>query len=427
MRTGLERDPRSHSNRIKLVLAATLLIAGIIACSPRHPVPAFTDFLDLAQANRNRASEFKFGTTGAFGEFIDPTTTWLDDNRLLVLRYFGWGREKKGTDLRLATYDVRVQNLEELDGSSMHHSCRQDFGENFKAVLRYATLIRNRDLAFIVRCRYFNVADDIENSEASLLFITVNLYTWNESKREFHHFFDFRSDGAHERKYPGTSFSFSPDSSRIVYGAGGTFSGSMYLIQGVEPIRRLVPDFYRATSPTWSSDGSTIAFAGVKTNAAPPPEKVVSFAQIAPQARQVEDLYLLNAADGSVRAILLGFDGIGWTNWLPQGNRFLSFPGVKHEVHGIWVVDLETNHLTRIWDDSSTFCWSPDGKLLVLDLVERTEDYRYVFQQFIVDSPSIVFRSRSGRHLALPVRTVGPQSTCRPSGLPLPAARSRLY
>ncbi len=272
----------------------------------------------------------------------------------------------------------------------MHHLCSKDFGEDFKAVLRNATVIQFRDLAFIVRCRYFNVTDR-EDSDGWMLRSTVVLYSWNEDAEEFKHLFDFRNDGAHERKFPVTGFSFSPDLSSIVYGAGGTFSGSMYLIQGDEPIRRLAPDFYRATSPAWSPDGSTIAFAGVKTNAVPPPEKVVSFAQIAPQAMQAEDLFLLNVDDGSIREILLGFDGIGRMYWLPQSNRFLSFAGVKHDVHGIWVVDLETNELTRLWDDGSAFGWSPDGKLLILDYVDQTEDYNYIFRPFLVQSPRLPF------------------------------------
>ena len=378
MGSNPDLQPRSSSDRIRLVLAATLFVAGLLACNTRYP--DFTDFSDLANFNRDLATEIDIPVTGAFGELLEPSTTWLDENRFVVDRQLKARLDEKWNEVFLAAFDVRQSKLQLLSETPLNRLC----GKDHKTFLGRQDLLHDGELAFGLRCYYTGPF----SPETGLRGYTTYLYTWNAKTSEFKRLFNFE-DGPHERKYGIAWFNPSPDRAKFLYSVGGSFSGKMYLVDDFNRIESLVPDFYLAKSPTWSSDGSTIAFAGVKTNAAPPPTRIVSFAQIAPQASQPKDLYLLDVNDGSIREIQFGFRFIGMIEWLPDSSRFLSFNGSKGNVHGIWLIDLEAGQITRIWDDSSTFGWSPDGKLLILDYVDRTEDNHYIFQTFLVQSPRL--------------------------------------
>jgi len=63
-------------------------------------------------------------------------------------------------------------------------------------------------------------------------------------------------------------FSFAPDMSQFIQenGVGGGLNNELHLVNSEKTIIRLLRDFKRARSPAWSSDGTTIAFAGTKEN-----------------------------------------------------------------------------------------------------------------------------------------------------------------
>jgi Tol biopolymer transport system component len=136
----------------------------------------------------------------------------------------------------------------------------------------------------------------------------------------------------------------------------GNMGGGIYLIQADgsgEPVM-LSAHPSNDSKPTWSPDGSKIAFESIRDDVA---------------NQKYMDIYMMNS-DGSQLTRLTNTDG--WftePEWSPDGNYIaLASHGPDSKNLDLFVLDTNNKELTRITDDPATernASWSPDGSQIV--------------------------------------------------------------
>ncbi len=351
----LQRLQGAHTQRFVTLLTAILVTIGAAGCQPR--------FVDLSYENRVQAYEVARVSATVNGETVLPTFTWLDANRMIFQRYFPnyirVGEEIFRTihDSFLAVYDFNKREWDSLEGLAQSHPCNRDENDDENDNVSYykTQLLPNGALGYIIAC---DPALDAGHAR------TTYIYTWDEKTNAIELLFGF-DDGPHERGIPLSAYTLSPDMREMVYSVGDIFDAFLYRVQADGQIRQLVPQFFRAWMPAWSPDGTTIAFMGNETYRGTPMDEVISYSQMRPILYLPNDLYLLDAENDTVRRIAEDFTDFCCLQWLPDNNRYLSLMGTFGKTPGIWVIDIETRVVRRLWEASELFSWSSDGKLLV--------------------------------------------------------------
>lgn len=117
-------------------------------------------------------------------------------------------------------------------------------------------------------------------------------------------------------------------------------------VDGYDP-KNLIVSHQPIMSPSWSPDGSKIAYVSFEKNHA--------------------GIYIQNIATGT-RRLLTDYPGInGAPSWSPDGKK-LAFTLSKEGSPSIYTLDLETNNLVQRTTGGSIDTepsWSPDGKSLI--------------------------------------------------------------
>ena len=279
-----------------------------------------------------------------------PTFTWLDANRMIFQRYLPDVPRGEKDDSFLAVYNFEQREWDLLESLAQSHPCDKD--EN---VWYYNThLLPNGTLGYFIKC------------VPALSARSNYLFAWNEKTNAIELVFDF-DDSPHERGFAPSAYTLSPDMMEIVYSVGRTFTAYLYRVQADGQIRQLVPLFFRAWLPAWSPDGATLAFMGNETHRGTPVDEIISYSQMRPILYLPWNLYLMDAENDTVRKIAEDFTDYYYLQWLPDSNRYLSVMGTFGKAPGIWVIDIETLEVTRLWDSSERYSWSLDGKLFVHD------------------------------------------------------------
>ena len=150
------------------------------------------------------------------------------------------------------------------------------------------------------------------------------------------------------------SIDWAPDSSSIVGRVGNTDIAIFNLESGSTRYLTNEASFpgysHQIWCPSWSPDGTTIAFE----------------AWLTPTSGETQDqrIFLANVATGSLTD-LSGPGAHDWApSWSPDGNKLL-FESGDHEFHGLYVMNLVDRSVTPLWRDSANWVngasWSPDG------------------------------------------------------------------
>ena len=343
----LQRLQGSYVRKSVTLLAAILATIGATGCQPR--------FVDLSYENRVQAYGVAHVAGKANGEAVLPTFTWLDANRMIFQRYIPDEPRGANDDNFLAAYDFEKQEWDFLESLARNHPCNKEKDDE---VWFYNTnRLPNDALGFVIKCfPPFGAGRST----------THFLYTWDGKRNAIELYFDF-DDGPHEGGYPLSAYTLSPDMREMVYSVGDLFRAYLYRVQADGQIRQLVPQFFRAWLPAWSPDGTTIAFMGNESYRGTPLDEVTSYSQMRPILFLPNDLYLLDAANDTVWKIAQDFTDFYYLRWLPGSNRHLSVAGTFGNTPGIWVIDIETRVVTRLWETIERYSWTPDGKLLVYE------------------------------------------------------------
>ena len=183
------------------------------------------------------------------------------------------------------------------------------------------------------------------------------------------------------------NYTFNNDMSiAFLEGRGGDpLGGTLYHaeITSDADIEQIFADFKRVRSPAWSFDDKIIAFAGTENYEG----EITVFGDIVDLTNFPWDLYLMDSDGQNLRFLLRGVVKANNIKWVPNHNTWLSFSGDYKGSEGIWIVNIETREVTRIWDQREAYDWSPDGTRLVImtDNVDGYEDAHPV----IVTAPKI--------------------------------------
>jgi len=331
-------------------MQATLFSAACASC-----------YQDLTSGMRAQEHETVHFPARIDGEIFVPSPIWLDQNRILFWRY-RTTPEGRSEDSFFAVYELERGTWDFLDDLAGHHPCK----DYQRVILGRARRVPNGTLAYLLICAPVHRKGILTDYRST----TYYLYAWNEETGTIETVFDFQANPQDSGLDP-SGFDFSPDMEEFVFGLSNLFIGKLYRVQRGGDIVPLVPHFFRATKPEWSPDGAAIAFLGIETYGGTPPDEILFFNETRAIYRHPRDLYLTDRQGEDVRKIASGFIEIARLQWLPQSSRYLvlagkhrKFPGVW--VPGVWLIDVETGKMKRLWDNSEQFGWAPEGKQLTI-------------------------------------------------------------
>jgi TolB protein len=155
-----------------------------------------------------------------------------------------------------------------------------------------------------------------------------------------------------------TNAEFSPDGTRLVYQnnfGGNNFGGEVSQIFVLEPDgtrRQLTNLKHGAHDPTWSPDGSQIAFASRSWKCSD------------------ADIFVMNSDGSGVRRLIGTERNDSHPDWSPDGARVVFHGGFEtNSIPSglVWVASVRTGTLTRVTWKNSPYAdvdpaWSPNGR-----------------------------------------------------------------
>jgi hypothetical protein len=169
-------------------------------------------------------------------------------------------------------------------------------------------------------------------------------------------------------------FSFSPDMSALVQEdmTGRFLSNKLFYRRG-DVLTQIVPTFVRAMYPAWSPQGDEIVFWGTASYPGGVPTEFKTYSQIAGLGGYPWDLYI-SAPDGTkLRIVLPAVSDPRLLKWSPI-DRIIAFSGTFEGREGVWLLEPDTVHLTRVWPEAAEFDWSPDSsKMVIIDQAKNAK------------------------------------------------------
>jgi len=163
-----------------------------------------------------------------------------------------------------------------------------------------------------------------------------------------------------------THFSFiSQDEFIQENAAGSPMSNELYKYSVTTQSKtRIVPNFLRASDPTWSSHEKLIAFWGTEKFPGNKPKGLYTWEDITGLVKYPWDLYVMDENADHVRMVFPLVANARGLEWSPVGN-LLAFGGTIDNVEGIWLMDINNPKPIRIFEHAWLFSWSPDGKRII--------------------------------------------------------------
>lgn len=187
-----------------------------------------------------------------------------------------------------------------------------------------------------------------------------SLYSWNPTTDALRRRLDYPATIA------ASVFAMTPDMQSMIQesAVGAGMKNRLYLIAPDAEPERLLPDFQRARSPTWLSNGSQIAFLATAKYPSGSVEDFEKWNEIEDLLRYPWDLYLADPNGSDARIILTNITDVGRVKASPQQD-VLALNGTVKKTPGIWLLNPSTQRLVRIWPGSDSYDWTPDGSRIV--------------------------------------------------------------
>lgn len=303
-------------------LLIVILLAG---CAPK----SYQDVINSVSSEQLLSPE---------GEY--KSVAWLDQDHIaFIYRPMTSTSQEPNDNFRVGVFEISTSTTKELNVLPATLDCYSGQSE-----LSNLSKLPNGSLGFILHCKPGNYSLYIIDPDSE------KIKKWQTYPR-----FDARS------------FSFSPDMTQLIQenGSGGGLSEKLLLVSSDKTMKELLPDFQRARSPAWSSNGEMIIFAGTRNNAED--FSITTSKDIESLFFYPWDIYVMDA-DGSNPEILLPSVGtIYGLNWSPTNENILLFGGSSFDnVDGVWLLNISDLSVMRIWNKNTNFDWSPDGSQVVL-------------------------------------------------------------
>lgn len=187
-----------------------------------------------------------------------------------------------------------------------------------------------------------------------------DLRQWNSITNEFQTFKEF------PEQFTVQSYSFAPTMSHVVVAEqGGAINDKIFKTDSTGPLQQLFSNFPRAASPSWSTDGKTIAFVANKDLPNARDNPFTALVGIGDLLFYPWNLYLANADGTNPHIVVSEIKLADVVKWSPVDSR-LAFRGEYKGTQGIWIFNTETRQLTRVWRNLDDYDWSPDGTKMVI-------------------------------------------------------------
>jgi hypothetical protein len=181
-------------------------------------------------------------------------------------------------------------------------------------------------------------------------------------------------------------FSFSPDMSELIQeDKTGRFLSNKLFYKHGDMSRQILPGFTRAMYPSWSHLERLIAFWGTENYPGDNGEELDTLPEISALALYPFDLYVSSPEGTNIEKIVDAVQDPLFIKWSPT-ERMIVFAGTFNNLPGIWLVDPATAKVTRIWQRSGEFEWSPDGSKIVIVNSENDEEGKIKKQEINIIS-----------------------------------------
>ncbi len=167
-----------------------------------------------------------------------------------------------------------------------------------------------------------------------------------------------------------TNAEFSPDGRRVVYESRALGVTSQIFVLEADGTKRKLTHMKRgASDPTWSPDGTQIAFAGTRRRDG--------------DRHPDTDIFVMNVDGSHIQRLVGTAENDGHPDWNPDGSRiafdsrYVSRGGAGFPGALIWVASVRTRTLTQLtprhtrWAEADP-AWSPDGRWIAYSRIERT-------------------------------------------------------
>ena len=286
------------------------------------------------------------------------SVAWLDGDEIALAYKVPEARE--GT-IRIAILHLMNGELEDIVTPSHPDSCLP-----VPSGITFLLRLPNSKLGYLYKC--WNMPDSNMPGAYS-----GTIYLWDRSAH------DSQAIQVYSDFLPG-EFTVSPDMSEVIQASpvGAGLNDELYRFElGEEGGRQILSDFQRATAPSWSPDGETIIFAGNKLT---PYDSPKTNEEMTSLLFYPWTIYQLDADGQEVQELLPGI-GYPLLKFSPDGNQ-LAFSATYKDKPGIWIMDLATNEVTRIWASNDIFDWSPDGKSMIVLARDDDEGNLLAFQTY---------------------------------------------
>lgn len=163
------------------------------------------------------------------------------------------------------------------------------------------------------------------------------------------------------------SFDISPEGTDtlVSYDSSGGILGELVWIDSDGKAQHLMTEYMRARDGRYAPDGQRMAL--VASASVPDSDTGMFGERRALQAKLSHPwtLYLADRKGDNLHVLLSNIRFSFYLKWSPDGH-YLAFSGVISGQSGIWIVDVSTGALYRVWERRTPFDWSPDGSQMVV-------------------------------------------------------------
>jgi len=271
---------------------------------------------------------------------------WLDEAHLIF--EYAYDPNAKSYEEELALYDLELEDLRPFPFEKPT--------ECFTGWYGYMARLPDGSFGFMYKCFV------LETKGPGRIYNT--LYIWDVESKSPQIWLEYPDS------FLTGEFSFAPDMSELIQ-ERPRLNSRLYRVDQDGKMVRLFPHFWRVGSPSWSPDGSLITFTGTETGPSDRSSIFTGLVELGNVLFYPWDIYLMNADGTDVRILLSDIEGANDMEWSPNG-EWLAFRGSYDKTPGIWILNVASHQLIRIWSFETAYDWSPNGKQMVI-MDHRTE------------------------------------------------------
>lgn len=274
------------------------------------------------------------------------SVAWLDEQHIA----FSYRKTEFGdrdADRRIAILDLHTDEWQDISLPALPAKCRPA-----ASGVSHLSRLPDGNLGFVLNCNNGGVSGE--------------LYSWNTNTEKV------EVQQVYDSPFRVSYYTFSPDMKRLIQedAEGPGLNNKLYRITPSGSLERLLTQFVRARSPSWSPNEDVIVFSGTKIEGEERGD-LMTWDEIESLALHPWDLYLMNPDGSNVRILLSNAGRPYQIKWSPDGAPLLAYAGDYQNKQGLWMFDVDTHDITRVWQQNTFYDWSPDGQRMVI--IEQDE------------------------------------------------------